>query len=200
MVDAVLFDLDDTLYDRIPCVERSVADQFARYCGEFPGVTFDIYRDCFSGFDYPRGFVAQFEAYEGLLRAFSITTLTPDDLINDFRDRLIKHLPQYEEGRALLTALSQRGIKLGVITNGPSDIQRRKIEALNLEARLDTILISGEEGVRKPDIQIFHRAASRLGVAPDACLFVGDNPHADIYGAKATGVRIPLWAPVFSTT
>jgi putative hydrolase of the HAD superfamily len=43
--------------------------------------------------------------------------------------------------------------------------------------------------VRKPDRAIFLHAAQRLGVEPSGCLFVGDNPVADILGAHACGMR-----------
>lgn len=51
------------------------------------------------------------------------------------------------------------------------------------------ILISEEQTVRKPEAAIFLRAAEKLGVAPAECLFVGDNPQADIGGAYQVGMK-----------
>ena len=67
--------------------------------------------------------------------------------------------------------------------------KRRNIEALGLEPLVDAILISEAEGLRKPDAAIFFRAAERAGARPEECLFVGDNPEADILGAHGAGMK-----------
>lgn len=51
----------------------------------------------------------------------------------------------------------------------------------------DEVLLSGREGVRKPDPEIFHRTARRLGVAPAACVFV-DDIAANVEGARTAGM------------
>jgi putative hydrolase of the HAD superfamily len=71
-------------------------------------------------------------------------------------------------------------------------MQRSKIERLGLAPLVDTILVSGEEGMHKPDVEIFRRAAERLGVVAESCAFVGDNPLTDIAGARAAGMT-PIW-------
>jgi putative hydrolase of the HAD superfamily len=58
----------------------------------------------------------------------------------------------------------------------------------------DLIVISGNEQVKKPDPQIFTRAAERLAVRPDECVFVGDHERNDIYGAGAVGMKT-IWYP-----
>jgi putative hydrolase of the HAD superfamily len=54
---------------------------------------------------------------------------------------------------------------------------------------VDIVLISEQEQVRKPDPRIFARAAERLGVRTQECVFVGDNPQADICGAHQVGMK-----------
>jgi len=49
-----------------------------------------------------------------------------------------------------------------------------------------------EEGIAKPAIEIFHRAADRLGVRPEQCVFVGDNPLADVDGSRRAGM-LDVW-------
>ena len=58
----------------------------------------------------------------------------------------------------------------------------------------DLIVISGNEQIKKPNPQIFMRAAERLAVRPDECAFVGDHAHNDIYGAGAVGMKT-IWYP-----
>jgi putative hydrolase of the HAD superfamily len=87
-----------------------------------------------------------------------------------------------------LTTLRAWGVATGLVTNGDEVFQSRHIKALGLREWVDTILISEVEGLRKPDKELFFRAASRLNVDPKHCLFVGDNPIADILGAHSAGM------------
>ena len=86
-----------------------------------------------------------------------------------------------------LIALRQRGYLTGIITNGTARTQGLKIDHSCLRHYVDLVVLAGEEGIQKPDVRIFRMAASRLGVAPTACLFVGDHPTNDLAGARAAG-------------
>jgi putative hydrolase of the HAD superfamily len=80
------------------------------------------------------------------------------------------------------------GRRIGLITNGPADVQRDKIDLLDLAAYVDFALISGEFGFAKPDPAIF-REGLRLGDATVAeTIFIGDSPEFDIAGARAAGI------------
>ncbi|MCC6790996.1 MAG: HAD family hydrolase [Thermomicrobiales bacterium] len=79
--------------------------------------------------------------------------------------------------------------KVGLITNGPAEVQRAKIELLDLLRHVDFALISGEFGVAKPDPAIFREALARAGATPAETLFVGDSPEFDVAGAHASGLR-----------
>jgi putative hydrolase of the HAD superfamily len=91
-----------------------------------------------------------------------------------------------------LTRLRADGLRLGIVTNGQVHIQEHTLAGLGLSEAFDVILISESEGIRKPDPAIFLRALERLAVAPAAAVFVGDNPQADIVGAKAAEMRA-IW-------
>ena len=79
--------------------------------------------------------------------------------------------------------------KIGLITNGPADVQRAKVELLQLDAHVDFVLISGEFGSAKPDRAIF-REALRLGGATEShAIVIGDSPEFDIAGANQMGIR-----------
>ena len=98
-------------------------------------------------------------------------------------------LPGTAEGLARLRAA---GWLVGAVTNGDSLMQNRKLDASGLRPLLDTALVSGDEGVRMSDPELFRRAAARLGVDPARCVFVGDHPMNGMEGAAAAGMR-----PVF---
>jgi putative hydrolase of the HAD superfamily len=67
-------------------------------------------------------------------------------------------------------------VKLGLCSNAWSDFIRPILKDEDLEGLFDTIVISSEERVAKPDERIFLLAAQRLGVSPQECLFIDDSP------------------------
>ena len=79
-------------------------------------------------------------------------------------------------------------LQLGLITNGPSEHQRSRIEPLGLDRYFEAIAVSGELGVRKPDPAIFRHVLRALSVTPAAAVYVGDSLEADVAGAKAAGM------------
>ena len=88
---------------------------------------------------------------------------------------------------AALAALRAAGFRLGVVSN--ADTRTRGIvEGLGLTPLVDTVLISAEVGLQKPDPRIFHLACARLGVTPGEAVHVGDSLDADVCGARAAGL------------
>jgi putative hydrolase of the HAD superfamily len=96
-----------------------------------------------------------------------------------------------------LQQLCDQGYKLGIVTNGTVRAQSVKIKQAGLADLVDEIVISEQEQVRKPDPRIFIRAVDRLGVKAQVCMFVGDNPQADIYGAHQVGMKTVWYAHGF---
>jgi putative hydrolase of the HAD superfamily len=91
--------------------------------------------------------------------------------------------------RALLEDVQEARIPAAIVTNGGSAMQGRKIDASGLRGLVDAVVISEELGVAKPDPRIFERAMAKIGAVAADSLFVGDNPEADILGAKGVGMR-----------
>ena len=84
------------------------------------------------------------------------------------------------------------GFQLGVVTNGPCDLQCAKLDASGLRSYFGTVVISREVFVRKPDPRIFAMALDRLKVTTADAVFVGDTPKTDIAGAHAAGMKA-IW-------
>ena len=102
-------------------------------------------------------------------------------------DRKRRHVV-FPESRALLEQLRSR-VKLGMITNGASDIQREKILGSELTDFFDVILVSGEEGFGKPKPEIFRLAIDRLDTDESSAVMIGDSLARDVAGAAAVGIR-----------
>jgi putative hydrolase of the HAD superfamily len=104
----------------------------------------------------------------------------------------------FPESRAVLEHLRGR-VKLGMITNGASDIQRRKIAGSGLAGYFEVILVSGEEGFGKPKPEIFRLAIDRLEVDEASAVMIGDSLARDIAGAASVGIK-SVWVNRFART
>lgn len=92
---------------------------------------------------------------------------------------------------AVLASLA-RSYRLALLTNGAGDVQREKLSRTPFTRSFETVVISVEEGVGKPDPRIFRIAAERLGVAPAQAVYVGDSLVRDVAGAQGAGMRV-VW-------
>ncbi len=90
-----------------------------------------------------------------------------------------------------LDALKSRGLRIGVLSNAPTDMPRL-LSRLGIAPLLDYEVVSATEGVKKPDRRIFEVAVERAGVAPDEIVHVGDMYLEDIVGGTAAGLQTLL--------
>jgi putative hydrolase of the HAD superfamily len=77
---------------------------------------------------------------------------------------------------------------LAVITNGPSEGQREKLDITGLTPFLDLVVVSSDLGVGKPDAAIFRFALDQLGLDPACVWYVGDSLVNDVGGARNAGL------------
>ncbi|HEY2823960.1 MAG TPA: HAD-IA family hydrolase [Gemmatimonadales bacterium] len=190
MISAVLFDLDDTLLDRRATIETWLPGHCRRF--GLDDTMVPRYRARFQELDAD-GASPREPLFLSLAAEFPVG-VSPAILREDFRANAWDHCVTLEGAFPLLERLRADGYRLGVITNGSSRVQRAKVENLGLARFVDTILVSEEEGVHKPDRAIFERALERLGGSLESAMFIGDNPAADIAGARGAGMTA-VWAP-----
>jgi putative hydrolase of the HAD superfamily len=86
-----------------------------------------------------------------------------------------------------LERLEAAGLALGVVSNFEEWLERL-LEALGVTRFFDVRIISGVEGVEKPDQRIFRLALDRTGVLPEESVYVGDSPSFDIDPARSVGM------------
>ncbi|SDI75661.1 Haloacid dehalogenase superfamily, subfamily IA, variant 2 with 3rd motif like haloacid dehalogenase/haloacid dehalogenase superfamily, subfamily IA, variant 3 with third motif having DD or ED/haloacid dehalogenase superfamily, subfamily IA, variant 1 with third motif having Dx(3-4)D or Dx(3-4)E [Frankineae bacterium MT45] len=94
----------------------------------------------------------------------------------------------YPETLLVLKSLKDRGIPTALVSNIGWD-PRPVLAAHGALELLDELVLSYEVGVMKPDPEIFRIACARIGVEPQSCVMVGDNPHAD---AGSTAIGCPF--------
>ena len=93
-----------------------------------------------------------------------------------------------EKSLWLLKTLHEKGLKTGLITNTFSD-ERELILKSPLYPLFDTAMISYEQGLSKPDPEIYRRAMKALNVKAEECLYVGDGGSHELTGAREIGMQ-----------
>jgi putative hydrolase of the HAD superfamily len=107
-------------------------------------------------------------------------------LLEGLRFRVFPEVP------GALDALRAAGTRLVVVSNWDVSLHD-VLEDTGLAGRFDAVLTSAEEGVAKPDGELFRRALERAGgIAPADALHAGDDPRTDVRGALAAGLRAVL--------
>jgi putative hydrolase of the HAD superfamily len=82
----------------------------------------------------------------------------------------------------------REGIRLGLVTDGKSLVQRRKAEALDLPNRLDAIVCTDDIDLPKPAVEPFLAVSALLGVSPEVSVYVADDPSKDFIGPRQLGM------------
>jgi len=181
-MNTLLFDLDDTLYDLDMHRFRHIDSAWQEWLITLPPIAVPyILQDVVTS----RIFFNDMPAF---LERYGVTDSMRAHLCAYSRATWFSDLRLDEGVAPLLDTLATR-YKLGLITNGPSEIQRAKIVQFDLARWFTVIVVSEEFGVAKPDPAIFLHAANELASDPADCVMIGDNPDADIRGAQAAGMR-----------
>jgi len=182
---AIVFDLDDTLYPYRAFVLsgfRAVAARLAAERGLPARNVLRVLRRAFA--EGKRG-----QEIQALSARFGLPSSVVPWLVAIMRD----HPPTLRLPRESANVLSalRTSWKVGILTNGPPEIQRRKVAALGLGALVDEIVFAEEygDGTGKPGPMVFHAILDRLKTTPDGAVFVGDDPEVDIAGASAIGMK-----------
>ena len=181
IVRGVLFDLDNTLYDRdrtfVAWARWFVQDRLGIQDRAEARTTVDslVALDA-------RGYGPKDAMFRQIKSQHPNLVEDVEILVTAFREQHLAQLVVDEQTTQLLDALTQGGVPWGIVTNG-SRGQLSKVRTLGLEGLTPCVVISEVAGCRKPDPEIFRLAAANLEIQPRDILFVGDNPEADIMGA-----------------
>jgi putative hydrolase of the HAD superfamily len=108
-----------------------------------------------------------------------------DTVYAEFTD--LANYALFEDVVPVLEQLRHDGLQLGIISNFEEWLERLLVH-LGVATYFDVRVISGVEGMEKPDPRIFELAMSRAGVDAAASVYVGDNPRFDIDPAAALGM------------
>lgn len=97
----------------------------------------------------------------------------------------------FDDALPALQALESEGYRLGLISNFELWLEEMLVE-LEVGHLFEIRVVSGAEGVEKPDVRIYELALERAGTRPEAAVHVGDSPSLDIEPASAAGMHTVL--------
>jgi putative hydrolase of the HAD superfamily len=200
---AVLFDLDDTLHDAAGVEAEMLVHLCAALREELPDLDDATFRARFrDGRDALYGRVLSGEwdipAYRRAHLAVACEPWgEPSEALHEtvlrLRDQQLERTRFVEDAVELLRELRARGVRTALLTNGPSWMQRRKVDLLGLEDELDAIGISEELGAAKPDPAAFAATLELIDTAAGETVMVGDHLDWDVRGALDAGMRGAVW-------
>ncbi|MBO4127391.1 HAD family hydrolase [Streptococcus suis] len=197
---ALIFDVDDTLYDQIQPFERALERHIkvAREQIEPLYLSFRRYADkVFETTAIGKMSLKDSHIYrmKHALADFgyqvSDATALAIQIDYDYFQGQIELSPVFPE---IFSWCQAQGIAMGIITNGPYRHQLRKIRTMGLVNwfELEHVLISGQVGITKPNPAIFQLMEERLGMSGEDICYLGDSFENDVVGAKAANWKA-IW-------
>lgn len=204
MIKAVLFDLDGTLCDSDTAWGIAQNETFQRLCKQYPDVSEETVTNAWTTVhqrlfqQLGAGKLSMANVRDARFQClFEELGLPADKVMEELSDffcsRYLISLRLYDD----VTVLEKlTGYHVGIITNGAhdehTDSQLSKVRHLGLSERIQSLTISGEIGVRKPNLEIFKVACERADVLSKEAVYVGDSVQNDIVGANRAGMTSVL--------
>ena len=195
---AVIFDLDDTLFDRDAAQLRVVELIIIQFPQIFSGHNKKQIVEAFLESDHQ--VTVDFEAgvpSDGLRQKRSRIFLQllgiEEEYADTITDMYVKEYPMINipvPGAVPIVKKVSKRMPVALLSNGLPDVQYKKIQAIGLDNIFSCIVLSEEIGIRKPDLRIFHYTADLLKTKPFECLYIGDSFTNDVVGAKSSGMPV----------
>ncbi|WPM85328.1 pyrimidine 5'-nucleotidase [Apirhabdus apintestini] len=187
--DWILFDADETLFtfDAFSGLQRMFLD----YSVTFTAEDYQTYQAVNKPLwvDYQNGTITALRLQHQRFQRWADRLSVPAGTLNDaFLNAMAEICTPLPGAESLLRFLRGRA-RLGIITNGFTALQQRRLARTGLQDCFDLLIISEQVGVAKPDRRIFDYALAQMGSpARERVLMVGDTPESDILGGFNAGL------------
>jgi putative hydrolase of the HAD superfamily len=199
-VAAVLFDIDETLVDLEGAMHRALREVTAAYvdldeagwdefCHTFTRGSDDIYDQYVAGeITFAEQRVLRAERCLANAGAAFVDQAAAQAWLEAYETAQPRYVRAFDDVAPLLDTLEAAGIAYGAVSNNVHDYQRAKLDHAGLQ-RIKILVGIDAVGAAKPDPAIFHEGLRLVGTSPEQTVYVGDNPHHDVLGAEAAGLR-----------
>ena len=197
MRKAIFWDFDGTLTESYPMWTQAVTEAAAPFAQEY-GVTFDKLRPFMArGFPwYADGdptltgeawWEDRVEKFTAMYESFGVPKPLAEQAARSVREKILdpRRYRVYHDAAATLALCAYKGYRNYLLSDNFPELPEL-LEKLYLRQFFRECLVSGREGLCKPDVRLFRRAELAAHF-PHMIWMVGDNPQADIAGAKAAG-------------
>lgn len=202
MTKAVIFDLDNTLYDfdAAHAVGFRTVKAFACAVLALAPEQFDaLHAAADRTLKARAGTCAAIHnrllRYQVLLEQLGRPVALAPDMAAIYWTALMGAMRATPGAHETLKALRSKGLSVGVGTNMTADYQYEKLLRLGLMPLVDFVVTSEEASAEKPEARFFALCAQKAGCAPSECAFVGDHLQGDVEGALAAGMRAFWFRP-----
>jgi carbamoyl-phosphate synthase large subunit len=186
-IEAVILDLDDTLYNEIDYIKSG----YRKIAEKYPNIP-EAEQELWQYFKERKPAIDLFLKKHGL-------EADKEACLSCYRSQM-PELILSEEHKNLLKKWRAEGKKLGIITDGRPEGQRNKIQALGLEELVDEIIITDELAGKNGDVRKFRKPAKpafeimqlRMEVPYEKMVYIGDNPSKDFFAPQELSMKT-LW-------
>ncbi|MCX8051732.1 MAG: HAD-IA family hydrolase [Chlorobi bacterium] len=189
MIQAVIFDLDNTLVDFMAMKRQAIDAAIVAMIDAGLDLTFEkirshidqIYQE--QGIEYQRVFDQLLHECLGRVdyRILSAGIIA-------YRRAREAALTPYPHATATLMQLVRRGIRLGVVSDAPAREAWLRLCYINYHHLFEAVVTYDDTGERKPSPKPFLTALAQLGISPKNAIMVGDWAERDMVGAKNVGM------------
>jgi putative hydrolase of the HAD superfamily len=187
---AIIFDLDNTLFDFIAMKEKAVdAAAWAMIDAGLPMTPEEVTRKIFQvyeieGIEFQSVFNTMLMDVTGAVDSKILAA----GIVAYRRVREAMLIP-FPHVRSTLIDLVKRGIKIAVVSDAPSVQAWLRLCYLQLQDIFDTVVTYDDTGERKPSPEPYQLALSQINIPAEETLMVGDWIDRDLLGAKRLGMR-----------
>lgn len=200
---AIIFDLDDTLFDDAGCTLAGLnalaarhpvlaalpqAELFSRHAALLAALEGEVYAGRLSVE------ACRVRRLGQLLEEVGVVEVDGEAAAQLYHAVSRTHYRPLPGALELVQALQARGVRLAVLTNYPRAVQTAKLAACGLTPYL-TAAVTTSDAPPKPDPASYRAACSALGVQPQEAAMLGDHWHNDVAGAVSAGLRAVWYNP-----
>lgn len=188
--DWILFDADETLFHFDAF--KGMQLMFARKGVEFTEQDYNHYQMVNKPLwvDYQDGAITAHQLKHTRFQEWADKLETTTSDLNSAFLEAMADICTLIPGALELVQAVQGHAKLGIITNGFTELQAVRLERTGMSDYFEHVIISEQVGIAKPDAGIFEHAIEKMGMpCKSKILMVGDNPHSDVLGGINVGIE-----------